>query len=49
MSGGLAKARQVRGPARLNFETEHYANLEVSTEKLPDVDTPEASHVCSLR
>lgn len=30
-------------------ESDSYASVDLGTDKLPSIDTPEASHVCSKR
>lgn len=32
-----------------SLESDSYASVDLGTDKLPPVDVPEASHVCSLR
>lgn len=38
-----------RTSSQVSLESEGYASIDLGTEKLPPIDTPEASHVCSLR
>lgn len=33
----------------VSTESDSYADVDLGTEKLPAIDTPEASHVCSIR
>ncbi|XP_074662330.1 dual specificity calcium/calmodulin-dependent 3',5'-cyclic nucleotide phosphodiesterase 1A-like [Tubulanus polymorphus] len=40
-----------RTPSEVSIDSDSqtYATLDLGTEKLPPIDTPEASHVCSIR
>ncbi|XP_064646954.1 dual specificity calcium/calmodulin-dependent 3',5'-cyclic nucleotide phosphodiesterase 1A-like isoform X7 [Lineus longissimus] len=40
-----------RTPSEVSIDSDHqtYASVDLGTDKLPAIDTPEASHVCSIR
>ena len=38
-----------RSSSQASLQSDSYASIDLGTEHLPPIDTPEASHVCSLR
>ena len=44
-----ASTSSSRTSSVVSGENESYVNVDLGVEKLPAVDTPDASHVCSLR